>query len=141
MISHDTKYFQSKYNALAGSDYGETVGAVWRIYNDIRRRTNRKPYVRSRYFKKSKVFIDSFWQHLNQKSHSDRVRRLKYFACGIDLLRNSCQIPESRPNPNGRNEIVHRFAGKTKNGQIFYVQVRESRRGDRYLMSVFPDTK
>jgi hypothetical protein len=80
-----------------------------------------------------------FWQHLNQKSRSDRVRRLKYFPCGLDLLRNSYIVPESRSNPNNRNEIVHRFAGKTKSGEIFYVQIREDRRGNKYLMSIFPD--
>ena len=63
------------------------------------------------------------------------------FRCGLDLLRNTHFIPDSRPNPNGRNEIVHRFAGKTKSGEIFYVQVREDRRGNKYLMSIFPDDK
>ena len=135
------KYYHSKYDKLPGSKYAELTTATWRIYNDIRRRTNRKPYVRSAYFKKDKVFIDSFWTHLNQKPRRDRIRRIKYFQCGIDLLRNSRMIPESRPNPNGRNEIVHRFTGKTKSSEVFYVQIRENRRGNKYLMSIFPDDK
>ena len=139
MISDSTQYFHSKYDKLPGSDYSELTKAMWRIYNDIRKRTNRKPYIRSPYFKKSKVFLETYIQHLNQKTRRDRMRRIRYFLCGVDLLRNSREIPESRSSPNSRSEIVHRFAGKTKSGEIFYVQVREDRRGNKYLMSIFPD--
>lgn len=101
--------------------------------------TKRNPYVRSTYFKKDKVFINLFWQHLNQKPRRDRKRRLKYYECAIDLLRNTPHEPETKPNPNGKNEIVHRFAGLTKDGDLFYVQVKEDKRSDnKYFMSVFP---
>jgi len=76
---------------------------------------------------------------LNQKPQRDRKRRLKYYKCAIDLLRNCTIEPDTRPNPNGRHEIVHRFAGKTCGGELFYVQVKQDKRTDnKYFISVFP---
>ena len=76
---------------------------------------------------------------LNQKPQRDRKRRLKYYKCAIDLLRNCTIEPDTRPNPNGRHGIVHRFAGKTCGGELFYVQVKQDKRTDnKYFISVFP---
>ncbi|MCL2869795.1 hypothetical protein FWF48_03240 [Candidatus Saccharibacteria bacterium] len=132
------KIYQSRYNKLPGSTYQEISQNAHRVYHEIKQRTRRNPYVRSAYFKKNKIFLDLFWSHLDQKTRRDRISRLKYYKCGIDLLRKSYLIPESRPNPNGKNEIVHRFAGQAKDGGLFFVQVKEDRRGNKYLMSIFP---
>ncbi len=133
------KVYQSKYNKLSGTSYGELERKARKLHNTIVKMTKRNAYVRSAYFKKDKVFVTLFWQHLNQKSRRDRKRRLKYYECAIDLLRNTPYEPETKPNPNGKNEIVHRFAGLTKDGDLFYVQVKEDKRSDnKYFMSVFP---
>lgn len=80
-----------------------------------------------------------FWAHLNQKPRRDRKRRLRYYECAIELLRHTPNYPETKENPNGKNELVHRFAGITKDGDLFYVQVKEDKRtGSKYFMSVFP---
>lgn len=95
--------------------------------------------MRSKYFKKDKIFIKLFWGHLNQKPQRDKKRRLKYYECAIDLLRNSTFEPDTRQNPNGKHEIVHRFSGMTSVGELFFVQVKEDIRTDnKYLISIFP---
>lgn len=133
------KVYQSKYNKLSGTSYSELERKARKLHNTIVKKTKRNAYIRSAYFKKDKVFITLFWQHLSQKPRRDRKRRLKYYACAIDLLRNTSHEPETKPNPNGKNEIVHRFAGITKDGDLFYVQVKEDKWSDnKFFMSVFP---
>lgn len=47
-------------------------------------------------------------------------------------------MPETKQNPNGKHELVHRFAGTTPDGELFYVQVKENKSSDnKYFMSVF----
>jgi len=109
------------------------------LYRECARRTKRIPYVRSAYFKKDKIFLNLFWSHINQKPRGERMRRIKYYQCALDLLRNTPFEPETRQNPNGKNELVHRFAGMTHEGDLFYVQVKEDKRhGNKHFMSVFP---
>lgn len=132
------KVYQSRYNRLSGSSYNELERKVRKIHNDAARRTKRNAYVRSVYFKKDKIFLSLFWTHLHQQPRRDRKRRLQYYQCALDLLRNSPYEPTTKPNPNGKNEIVHRFAGTTKDGELFYVQVKEDKRSNnKYFMSVF----
>ena len=133
------KVFQSKHSVIGGSDFKEVHGTAWDIYKIVKNKTKRSPYVRSAYFKKDKVFLEYFWKHLWQKNWRDRMRRLKYFACALDLIQNSRISPESKDNPNNAKEILHRFAGKSKDKQSFYVQIKENKQNDeKYFMSVFP---
>lgn len=132
------KIYQSSAELLTGENYIDRERKARKIHKEIASHTKRSPYVRSTYFKKSKIFIKPFWEHLNQKSQYDRRRRLKYYAVAIDLLRHSTCEPHTRQNPNGDGQIVHRFAGQTKDGNLYYVQVKEDRRTDnKYFMSVF----
>jgi hypothetical protein len=42
-------------------------------------------------------------------------------------------------NPNKANESLHRYTAQTKDGILFYVQVRENKvSGRKDFMSVFP---
>ena len=133
------KVYQTKIKKLAGTDYREVYPKAFSIYKQIRAQTKRRPYVRSAYFKKDKVFIDYFWQHLWQKNWPDRFRRLKYYACAIDLIRNSKAEPVSKLNPNRPKEILHRFAGITPDKELFFVQISEDTKlGRKGLVSVFP---
>ena len=135
----DMKVYQSRYGKLGGTSYGELERKVRKLHNQIVKKTKRNAYVRSAYFKKDKVFLTLFWAHLNQKTRRDRKKRLRYYECAIDLLSSSPHEPEVKLNPNGKNELVYRFAGLTKEGDLFYVQVKEDRRtGNKYFMSVFP---
>jgi hypothetical protein len=133
------KPFQSRYPRLNGKIYLDLEREARRLHNEIVKRTKRNPYVRSKYFKNSKIFIGLFWNHLNQKNQNDRRRRLVYYRCAIDLLRNSTCDPEMKINPNGKREMVYRFAGRSSDGYLFMVQVKRDERSDnKYFMSVFP---
>lgn len=133
------KAYQSKFKKLSGTDYKEIHSKALSIFKQIKSRTKRKPYIRSAYFGKKKIFIDYFWQHLQQKNWRDRNRRLKYYQCAIDLIRNSKLEPISKQNPNKPTEVLHRFAGLTKDKEVFYIQIKEDKKTDKkYFMSVFP---
>lgn len=135
MKAHKTK--ASKYH---GTHFDELNKKARADFKKITSRTKRKPYVRSAYFKKQKVFLKLFWEHLQQKNWKERARRLKYFACAIDLIKNTRFEPTSKQNPNKSNEILHRFAGLTKDDEIFYVQIKEDKKNDmKWFMSVFPE--
>jgi len=134
------KPYQSKYAKSSGTSLAELKKLAWREYHLIQKRTpHRQAYVRSRYFKKDKIFITEFWNHLNQKNRADQLRRLKFFAAGIDLVRNSTFDPLTTQNPNKSGESLHRFSGKTKDGEIFFVQLKELKKtGRKDFMSAFP---
>jgi hypothetical protein len=133
------KVHKVKASTSPGTDYEEVYPPARRLYNQIKAQTKRQPYVRSAYFNKDKVFIELFWVHLNQKNRKERNKRLKYYACGIELLRSTRQQPTTKKNPNKSNESMHRFAGLSPSGDLFYIQVKENRRTNRKdFMSVFP---
>jgi hypothetical protein len=73
------------------------------------------------------------------KNKSDRIRRLRLYACAIDLIKYSKYEPITKNNPNKKNEIVHRFMGINGNNELFYVQIKEDRKsGEKSFVSVFP---
>lgn len=83
-----------------------------------------------------------YWVHINQKRRSERLKRLSLFSLAIDVIQNTRHAPISKDNPNNSNEILHRFVGEAKNGQIFYVQIKEDKKRDKkYFMSVFLEVK
>ena len=133
------KIYKSKCSQLTGTSYDEVVKKARKEHNEIRRRTKRQPYIRSKYYKKDKVFINLFWDHLNQKNSHDRQRRLKLYSCAIDLMKNTTFDPIPKPNPNKAGEIVYRFAGESFDGELYFVQIKENiRNGRKDFISVFP---
>ena len=135
------KAYKTKVVKLKGTDFQEVRKKAFGIYTRIKNRTKRRPYVRSAYFKKDKIFLALFWSHLFDKQKwQDRMRRLKYFEAAIELIRENNFEPKSKDNPNKPNEILHRFIGITKENEIFYVQIKENKRtGQKNLVSIFPD--
>jgi hypothetical protein len=132
--------YQSQVKRLAGSSYYEVQQHALTIFHRIKHQTKRRPYIRSVYFNKQKVFFDYFWQHLAQKSFKERKRRLQFFACAIDLIQYSKHNPVSFDNPMQLQEILHRFTGRSKDSLIFYVQIKENKKtNQKYFMSVFPE--
>ena|SRR5258708_6754243 len=107
------------------------------IFHTIERKTKRKAYIRSRYFQKKKVFLSFFWDHLSTKKIQDRVRRLKYFECALEVIQNSYFQPETVTNPNNKRETFYRFYGDTQQ-KIFIVQVKKDKKDQLEFMSVFP---
>ena len=131
--------FKAKSLQLSGTGYKEVYKAAIEIYSGIEKRTKRRPYLRSAYFHKQKIFFDYFWPHLLQKSFSERVRRLKLFPAAIELIRESRNHPLTAQNPSKETEVLHRFAGNAKDKKLFYVQIKENKRtGRKQLMSIFP---
>ncbi|MBI4120801.1 MAG: hypothetical protein HY457_00900 [Parcubacteria group bacterium] len=64
---------------------------------------------------------------------------MKYFPCGIELIQHTRIDPISKEDPNRKSEILHRFAGVTKDNDLFFVQVKEDKRtGQKWLISTFP---
>lgn len=134
------RVYKSKLGLVPGTSYAEVIKAVRHEYHTIQKRTpRRQPYIRSRYFKKDKIFINQYFDHLNQKNAADRLRRLKFFSSAIDVIRNCPIAPISMQNPSKADETLHRYAAVTKDGIQFAVQIRENKVTKRKdLMSAFP---
>ncbi len=128
--------YQTRTKTLSGTSYGEVSKKAFAVFDDIKRQTKRQPYIRSAYFKKEKVFIRLFREHLFQKSPKERMARLRYFSATVELIHESRNAPTIRENPN-KKETLYRFAGLTAEKELFFVQVKEDRRGNKYLMSCF----
>lgn len=136
----EIKCYHSKIKRLSGTRYQEVYDMAFGAYIKIRKKTKRRPYIRSVYFKKSKIFLELFWRHLDQKNWRDRARRMRYFPCAIELITQTKFNPETKDNPNDSSEILHRFCGVTKDGWKFFVQVKEDKRTNRkWFISVFPE--
>lgn len=132
--------YQTKANKLSGKKYGEIRKQAMILFNRIENKTKRKPYIKSSYFNKQKIFFDYFWKHLFQKNPKERIERLRYFGAALEVIRKSRNHPVSLDNPHKKGEILHRFAGLTKNRELFYVQIKENKRnGNKYFMSCFPE--
>jgi len=129
--------YKSKYGRLHGTSYPELVRAARREYHLIEKRNPRRlAYVRSKYFKGEKIFLDQFWTHLNQKNLGDKERRIALYVCAIDLMRHTTHAPEVIIENKAK---FYRFQGKTKEGQVFYVQILENTTSKRKdFISVFP---
>lgn len=137
------KIYKTKVLKLTGTDFKEIHQKAVLFYNKIKRKTKRRPYIRSAYFKKNKIFLGLFWSHLYEKKHyKNQIRRMKYLPCAIELIRHSNSEPISKENPNRRHEILHRFAGSTKEDDLFSVHIKENKKtGQKFLISVFPTRK
>ena len=134
--------YVTKSKRIPGTKYREVYDSAFWKYEQIKKQSKRRPYIRSVYFSKQKIFIDLFKTHLHQKNWRDRARRARFFPAAIELLRNSRIPPISKQNPNKKHELLHRFKGKTSDGHIFCVQIREDKRtGNKSLFSVFPKQK
>ena len=132
--------YKTKANKLQGRTYKDINTQALTLYRQVVTKTKRKPYVRSKYFNKEKIFLETFWQHIWQKNWRDRKRRLKFFPCALELLRNTQIDPVSVQNPNNKSEVLHRFSGITPSKESFVVQVRENKKNNqKWLMSVYPD--
>ncbi len=134
------KVYKAKEKPFRGTSYSEVRRKAYHYYQAIKSKSKRRPYVRSAYFKKEKVFIALFWSHLfESKNFWDQTRRMKFFACGMELIKYSHFEPISKENPNKPGEILHRFAGMSADNDLFFVQIKEDKRsGQKYLISVFP---
>jgi len=133
----ETKFYQSKYDRLRGSNDKEAFYEARRIFRKYDNK-RRQPYVRSKYFNGQKVFLNMFYIHLGQKSPSEQRKRISFVACAIDLLQNTRVPPLFSDSFDGRRGEYYRFQGATKSGEKFAVQVVKDKKDNRYFMSCFP---
>jgi hypothetical protein len=131
------KTYISKFTQIPSTSHAEVMQAARSEYRRIQRLTpRRRPYIRSAYFDRDKVFIDPFWQHLGQKRLGDQVRRARLFKCAVDLISHSQLAPDTIYDGGE----LHRFYGQTKDGFGFRVQIKQiSKTGRKDFMSVFPN--
>ncbi|MBI2443691.1 MAG: hypothetical protein HYV42_00400 [Candidatus Magasanikbacteria bacterium] len=134
------KAYPVKSTPLRGTDFREIRRQAFGLYDEIRKKSKRRPYLRSAFFAKDKIFLDIYWQHLyDQRNWHDRMRRLRFYPCAIELIRKSRFPPTAKENPNKRSEILHRFLGATQNQGVFYVQIKEDKStNQKFLISIFP---
>lgn len=131
--------FQTNESLITGSTYGDVKNRAFLIYFDIKSKSKRKPYVRSAYFNREKVFLNIYWDHIFQKSPKERYERLKYFKASIYLINNSRNDPEIKQNKINKEEIQYRFYGKTIEKDVFCVQIKENvKNNKKYFISNFP---
>jgi hypothetical protein len=130
--------FNCQSKSLPGSQYAELAKQARKLFHEIEKMTKRQPYIRSPYFDKEKIFLNSFWQHLEKKGLRDKARRLKLYNCAIELIGNSRLGPSNEPYKSD-TEILYRFLGLSADNRKFVVQIREDRKsGQKYFSSVFP---
>lgn len=132
---HTQNIYKAKACKITSTRYRDIERSARKIYGNIARRSKRNPYIRSRYFKGEKIFLKLFWEHLHQKNQNERRRRLRFYACAIELLKVSTCEPEI---VHSLGETLYRFAGMAPTDEVFYVQVKKDRKSNRYFMSVFP---
>jgi hypothetical protein len=137
------RVYKSKYAPIPGSSHAEVIRAARYEYHKIQKLTpRRQANVKSRYFRKDKVFINQFWEHLKQKHPRDQLRRAKLFVCAVELIRNTTANPDTVYSHDNQGVELHRFYGQTQSGMYFGVQIRENKRNKRKdFMSVFPVNK
>lgn len=76
-----------KANKLKGSNYGEIHKKAFAQYLIIKKRSKRRPYIRSAYFRKDKIFLNLFWSHLGDKfSHKDKIRICGHYSRKREVL-------------------------------------------------------
>ncbi len=144
------KTYKTKTKRIPGTSYKEIRKGAFKIHQEIKRKSKRKPYIRSVYFKKDKIFLDLFWTHIfEKKNYWDQMRRTKFTFNNITLV---CRLIDGKypnyeavipkENPNKLSEILHRFAGTSADNELFFVQIKEDKRtGRKYLISIFPVEK
>jgi hypothetical protein len=128
--------YQCKNGKLPGSSFDEILPLAREVYRGIAKKTKRTPYVRSAYFDGEKIFLNVFWAHMNQKNRRDRARRLKFYECAIELIKNSRIKPEIKKKVGDGENSYYRFIGEASDGGVFYVQVKQDKKGGKHLMSI-----
>ena len=68
--------YQTKTSKVSGSSFDEAYKKAFWLYKKIKKKTKRRPYIRSVYFNKQKIFLELFWNHLHEKlNHRDKLRK------------------------------------------------------------------
>ncbi len=134
------RIYKTRTKKFSGTEFREVHKLAFGLYSKIKKKSKRRTYMRSAYFEKEKIFLDLYWHHLFEKSNwRDRVRRMRYFGCAIELIQESRFTPNLTKNPNVPHEMLYRFYGTTPDSEVFCVQIKENlKKKQKFLISVFP---
>ena len=138
MKNDEINYWPVKSSPFRSRTYEDAKKQVADLMAEIKGNSKRKIHVRSKYFKKKKVFFTNFWDHLFQKPIAQRKHRLRFFPCAVELIKSSQYSPTQRINSSKSSETLYRFHGITHSGQRFVLQIKKGSNGNFQLMSVFP---
>lgn len=132
--------YKAKTKKFPGTEFREVHRPAFSLYSEIKKQSKRRTYIRSMFFSKEKIFLDLYWHHLFEKLNwRDRVRRLKYFGCALELIKHSRCNPNITKNPNVPNEMLYRFYGTSADNELFCVQIKENlKKKQKFLISVYP---
>ncbi len=132
--------YKTRARKFHGTHFHIVHKQAFGLYTEIKKKSKRRTYIRSAYFDKDKIFLDLFWQHLFEKQNwRDRVRRMQYYGCAVELIQSSRFKPNTTLDPNRSTERLHRFYGLTADNELFCVQIKENlKKKQRFLISVFP---
>lgn len=137
MTPQFNKFFLVKSPPLYSTSYGRIKKQAFNFLKIINSKTKRRPYIKSKYFSNQKVFTNLFLNHLFKKNYADRKRRLKFLPCAIELIQETTFEPDIRKDFRARIKY-YRFYGRIKENKKFVVQIKETSRGSKYFISVFP---
>jgi len=129
--------YRCRNKVLPGTDYAEVLVPARQLFHQYEANTRRQAHIRSPLFGKDKVFLAAFWEHLAKKNRKDKTRRLKFYACALELITKATLRPESQPYKD-RQARLYRFRGRAADGQEFIVQISQNKNGRKYFTSVFP---
>src|SRR3989338_10146950 len=102
--------YKTKARQIPGSHFHIVHERAFGLHTEIKKKSKRRTYIRSAYFGKDKIFLDLFWHHLFEKLNwRDRVRRMKLYACAIELIQNSHFKPNLTIDPNKPSDRLYRF--------------------------------
>jgi len=95
--------------------------------------------VRSKYFKKDKIFLTLYWSHLVQKDRKEELRRARLYKAALDVIRNTTHDPLVAVDTAGHGIYLYRFYGLTKDNVEFCIQIKQNHQsGRKDLISAFP---
>jgi hypothetical protein len=130
-------YFKIKTRPIPGTNLKEVTKKMMLAFHDIEKRTKRRPSIKCKVLGNDKIFIGEYIAHQGQKMRIDKLRRLKFFPCAIDLIKNTTEKPTEKVLRSG--EVLYRLYGIAGNGQKFIVQISQNpKTGNKRLMSSFP---
>ncbi|MDR2523981.1 MAG: hypothetical protein LBC95_00355 [Candidatus Nomurabacteria bacterium] len=131
----NTVHYKSLFGRLTGVNENELWHKARLVYGATVKSKRRLPYVRSKYFKNEKVFLDLFWSHTNSKKPRVRRERLAFYQCGLDLIHNTTHKPKEI---YVKGNLCYKFLGLSRDNEEFCVQIKREKNGGKWLLSIFP---
>ena len=129
--------YRCKTKVFPGTDFAEVMVPARQLFHQYEANTRRQANIKSPLFGKDKIFLAAFWEHIAKKNRKDKTRRLKFYACALELISKATIQPESQPYKD-KQSTLYRFSGRAAGGQEFVVQISQNKNGRKYFTSVFP---